>query len=401
MLAVRREKAAEKMRSDEMQSLSEKLRLHKDQVRLRTILLAAAAIFLVCALVIFHHVRVFHGYRLQSSVERSDDTATEYVRLENRTLKCNPNGVTCVNDSNEVQWNVTFTMQDPVVDVCGSRVAVGDRSGREIYVFDKNGQVGRYETEYSLNKVRVASQGVVAAVLEDGENTIINVYDTDGNVIVTDKTSMSGGMGYPVDLDISSDGQKLMISFLGMNESNIVTTVAFYNFSSVGQSQSDHLVNSVEYEGHVVPQVSFLSNDYAVAIRDDGLTFFRGRQVPEQKGEITSEQEMISVFYSDDYVGFVTASDEEDQEHAYKMQIYRENGSKSGTCYFDMEYSEISASGDEIILYNSTDVEIYNAGGRKRAAFSYDKEITSIMNVSGFRAYEIITPQSTDRIRLK
>lgn len=387
-------------RDAEMTELSAKLRLHWSRQRRRAVLALGGLVLLAGAAFIYGRVRVFHHYRILSSVERSDDSATTYVRFGSRILKCNPNGVTCVNNSNEVQWNVTFTMQSPMVDTCGSVVAVGDQRGQSVYLFDKNGQIGHFETEYMLSKVRVASQGVVAAVLSDGEITWINLYDSDGNILVRTQTSMSDS-GYPLDVDLSQDGQKMAVSYLTMDNRNVKTRVLFYNFSSVGQNEPGYVVNSAEYEGTVVPQVSFLKDNYAVVFRDNGLTFFGGRQVPEQRAEITLDQEIISVFYSDSYVGLVTASDEAEQKHKYKMQIYRANGSRCGTKYFDLEYQDITLSGGEILMHGDHGIEIYSVDGNKEASVEYEKQILDVIRVGGLRRYEIITPDSTDRIRLK
>lgn len=395
----RREASASRMQSDEMMSLSVKLRSYFTKARLRTIILIVAGVLFVGAAVLYTQLRVFHHYRVLGSVERSDDSATNYVRLGKRMLKCNPNGVTCVNNSDEVQWNVTFTMQSPIMDTCGQVVAVGDQRGQDVYIFNKDGQIGHFEVEHTLMKVRVASQGVVAAVLEDGELTWVNVYDSQGKMLVGMRTSMKES-GYPLDVDLSSDGQKMAVSFLTMDNNDIVSRIAFYSFSSVGQNESGNLVNSVEYPGKVVPQVSFLDGDYAVAVRDDGLTFFGGRRVPEQKAEITLQQDIVSVFQSEDYVGIVTPSDEEEPVHKYKMQVYRANGSKCGTRYFDTDYTDITVNGREILLHGTEEMAIFSVGGKKEAELEYEKQIIDMIKVGGLHRYEVVTPDSTDRIKL-
>lgn len=394
-----RKKSAEKMQSDEMQSLSQKLRLHQSRIHMRTALICVLVVLVCAGVITYCQTRVLRHYTVLSSVERSDDSATRYVRLKGRTLKCNPNGVTCVNDSNEVQWNVTFTMQSPITDVCGSTAVVGDCRGKDIYVFDRDGQVGHFEVEATLLKVRVASQGVVAAVLEDGEITWTNVYDAQGTVIVKNKTSMNES-GYPVDMDISSDGQKMAVSYLGMDNSNIKTRIAFYNFSSAGKSKTDYLVSSEEYTGAVAPRVAFLDNNYAVVFRDDGITFFGGRQIPEKKSEIFVESEIISTFYNDKYVGIITASDEEEQTHKYKMQVYRSNGSRSGRCYFDFDYSDVALYDDEIVMHNNNGMVIYGISGKKVASVEYEKQVIDVIKTGNSNKYEVITLDSTDWIKL-
>ena len=254
--------------------------------------------------------------------------------------------------------------------------------------------------EYTLTKVRVAAQGVVAAVLEDGDITYVNVYDSSGTLLVKSKTTMNEN-GYPLDIDISADGQKLAVSYLTMDNKDVKTNIVFYNFSAVGQSAADYQVNSVEYEAAVAPAVHFLSGSYAVACRDDGLTFFSGRQVPEQRAESTVDQEIFSIFHSDDYVGIITANEDEAHKNKYKMQIYRADGSRCGTGYFDMDYTNVVAEEGEIILYGTHDIEIYSTGGRKKASVEYEKQISGMIKLGGFHKYQVLTPDSTDKIRLK
>lgn len=67
--------------------------------------------------------------------------------------------------------------------------------------------------------------------------------------------------------------------------------------------------------------------------------------MPEEKKNITVEQEIVSTFYDDDYFGMITESDEEQQHHKYKMELYRKNGTKCFQTYFDMEYSVVRFTG--------------------------------------------------------
>lgn len=395
-----KKKADQNMQSDEMLDLSSKLRLHKNKVRIRTAVILTIVLVASVGYGVYHHVKVYRHYTLVSGEERSDDNATQYVFLKKGCiLKCNPNGVTCVNKSNEVQWNTTFTMQNPILDICGTTVAVADQRGNEVYIFNENGLVGNFKVEYTLTKIRVAKQGVVAAVLEDGDVTWINVYDSQGNIIVKNKTSI-GQAGYPLDMDISSDGLKMAVSFAGIQNQMLNFKVDFYNFSSVGKDQENNLVKEVEYENSVIPQVQFLGGDYAVVFRDDGVTVFSGKHVPEEKKNIAVEQEIVSTFYDDDYFGIITESDEEEQTHRYKMELYRKNGTKCFQTYFDMEYSEVKIHGEEVFLYNSSETMIYTTAGKLKYSAAYDKQISEVIPAEGLGKYMIITPDSVDIIKI-
>ncbi|MGN0354160.1 MAG: DUF5711 family protein [Muricoprocola sp.] len=387
--------------NEELLDLSEKLDIHRNKVKKRTIFFVCLIAILVLGMAIFYRVRVFHHYKILSQVERADDSATEYIRLSSgRTLKCNPNGVTCVNNSDVVQWNTTFNMQKPIYDVCETTVAVGDLHGSEIYLFDENGLTGHFDVEHTLAKVKVAKQGVVAAILEDGDVTWINVYDKNGDMIVKNKTSV-GETGYPVDMDISSDGLKMMVSYLGVNNDNIETRVVFYNFSSVGRDQDDNMVNKVTMEGHVVPEVKFTKGNYAVAFREDGMTFFYGKRVPEERTSITFEHEIISTFNNENYIGVVMQNDNEEKNAKYKLEIYRTNGTKCTTQYFNMDYTGIKFADDQVIMYNGSDIAIYTVGGKKVFQATYEKPVTDVIKTGGFRRYVVITEESADTIRIR
>lgn len=393
-------KVEQNIQSDEMMDLSARLRVHKNKVRIRTAVVLTVLLGVVVACGVYYHVKVYRHYTLVSSAERTDDNVTQYIFLKKGcTLKCNPNGVTCVDGNGKVQWNTTFTMQNPVIDVCETTVAVADQRGNDIYVFNEKGLMGNFKVEYTLTKIRVAKQGVVAAVLEDGDVTWINVYDSQGNIIVKNKTTM-GRAGYPLDMDLSSDGLKMAVSFIGIQNQMLDSKIDFYNFSSVGKDQENNLVNEVEYEGKVVPQVQFLGGDYAVVFRDDGATVFYGKHVPDEKKEIVTEKEIVSTFCDDDYFGIVTESDEEDSAHKYKMELYRENGSKCFQTYFDMEYSDIRIRGKEIFLYNSSELMIYTTAGKLKYSAGFEKQITEVIPAEGIGKYMIITPDSTDIIKI-
>ena len=201
-------------------------------------------------------------------------------------------------------------------------------------------------------------------------------------------------------MDISSDGLKMAVAFAGIQNQMLDFKVDFYNFSSVGKDQENNLVKEVEYENNVIPQVQFLGEDYAVAFRDDGVTVFNGKHVPEEKKNITVEQEIVSTFYDDDYFGMITESDEEQQHHKYKMELYRKNGTKCFQTYFDMEYSEVKIHGEEVFLYSSSEIMIYTTAGKLKYSAGYEKQISEVIPAEGLGKYMIITPDSVDIIKI-
>ena len=96
----------------------------------------------------------------------------------------------CIRDriytdaNDEVYWNQTYEMKEPMADVCEDYVALADKGGTEIYIMNQAGMQGKIETPMNISRISVANQGVVAVWMEsDGEN-YIRMYDKNGKNLV-------------------------------------------------------------------------------------------------------------------------------------------------------------------------------------------------------------------------
>ena len=103
-----------------------------------------------------------------------------------------------------------------------------DKSGTTIVVCDETGQIGTVSTTLPIQKAEVAEQGVVAAILEDGDSTWIQYFDQQGEMIASFRTAMDA-TGYPMDLSLSSNGMLLGVSYLKMENGVPKTELNFYN----------------------------------------------------------------------------------------------------------------------------------------------------------------------------
>ena len=133
---------------------------------------------------------------------------------------------------------------------------------------------------------------------------MIQTYDKEGNMLVESKLAMAK-TGYPVDMAVSDDGEKLGVSFLYVDSGIVKTNVGFYNFGSVGQNEIDRLVSAYIYEGSVFPSIEYINETTSVAFGDKKVCVYQGRQRPELVKEIKVEEEIRSVFYTNNYFALV------------------------------------------------------------------------------------------------
>ena len=333
--------------------------------QVRPLLVIVVVVLVVLLAKIVMDRRTSSSYSVLSSSEREASTQTTYLGFAGAILHYSSDGASLASSDGTQIWNETFVMDTPVAAVNGDAVVVYDQKGTSMYVFNGKGLLGTVTTELPILKARVSSQGMIAAILEDKETTWINFYSPDGQMIATGKTRIDSP-GYPVDLDVSDNGELLVVSYVYVDGNTPTSYVAFYNFGSTGQNQMDNMVSGYTYPDVLVPQVRFLSNDTAVAVRDDGITLYKGAQIPAESFSVDAAAEIVSCFVTETSVGLVISNTEEDSEDPYRMQLYDLKGKKIADKSFQAEYTTIRADGKRILMYNDKQLSIFDLSGHEK-----------------------------------
>ena len=367
----------------------------KQRMYLAAVILAAAA---VIGFLVYDRLVTYDGYTIAASYENTAATGTAYVAAGKNILKYNADGITCVSKNNDLKWSVTYSMQSTISDVCGTTMAVAEQHGTQIYVAGKDGELGHFETDNPILKVRVSGQGVVAAVLQDDNVTWVNLYRPDGTLIVSDKTTMMES-GYPVDVAVSPDGEMMAVSYVQITGGVLSDTVTFYNFGTAGQKKENHVVGSETFEGAVIPEIYFVDNSRAVAVTDSGYVVFSGSSTPEKTASTEFEEEILSCFHEGDTIGFVF--DSEDTENRYRICLYNLKGKKKKEFMTDFSYSDIKMENGQILMYSDNDLAVYTSSGHLRFQSSYQNKVVGFHYFSEYRKYLVITSESFDRIRIE
>ena len=308
--------------------------------------------------------RTSASYTLLSSSEREGSTQASYMSFNGAILHYSSDGASLASTDGTQIWNETYEMDTPVADAADSAVVVYDQKGTSMCVFDGRGLLGKITTDLPILKARVSSQGMIAAILEDGDTTWINFYSSAGETIATGKTRIDSP-GYPVDLDVSPNGELLVVSYVYVDGTTPTSYVAFYNFGTTGQNQMDNMVSGYTYADVLVPQVRFLAADTAVAIRDDGMTLYKGAHIPAESLSVGEEEEIVSCFADDTAIGLVTANKEEGSEDPYRMKLYDLKGKLIADKGFQAEYTTIRVDGGRILMYNDKQLSVFTMSGQE------------------------------------
>ena len=337
--------------------------------------------------------RVSGSYEVVTSLSRGDDTSVYYQIMRKGMIRYSKDGMAMTDKSDNLIWTQTYEMTSPAIAVSDPYVAVGDIGANTIYIFNEYGQLGRINTDVPIQEIRISAQGVIAAVLSDSATNYINLYDKQGNVLGSIKASLQN-TGYPLAIALSSDATRLLASYLCMDGSTVKTRVISYNFSD---TQSKHVIDTLELE-ELYPKIEFLENNKAVMFGEKSFVLYN-TDTKEITAQQTFENEIASVFCSDQKIGFIfQASDENGQ---YYMEIYNKAGRKNSSVYFDFDYEGINVYDDEVILYNSQEMAVYQMNGRLKFTSTLNTSVTNIMASWESGMYWLVDDQSLREIHIK
>ena len=379
----------------------DKIKSHKLTILYRAalviVLIAAVAVFLV----VQWKNKVFSESVVVSSTPVTIVQGAMVENLGGNILLYSKDGASCIDAKGNALWNQTFEMQEPMLSVCNNVAAIGDYNGRTVYVVSSTGQLGTVNTNLPIRKICVSQNGVVAAVLDDAEVTRILLYNGNENTdtsIVDIKATMDKS-GYPMSLSLSPNGKLLAISYLHVNSGEMKTRVAFYNFVEVGKNESDNYVSGYDNTDTVIHYIQFMNNSAAFAVSDDRIVFFEGGEKPANKATALLNEEVQGIYYNEDYVGLVFHN--QTGESAYRLDVYNTAGTKIHSQLFDMEYTDIIFSRDQVIIYNDMDCKICNMSGVDKFTGTFEKPSSLLVPTSSNYKYVSVTSNSVDVIELK
>lgn len=358
-------------------------------------------IVLVFAMYIFYEVtnKNFNAYKILSKTERADSNSVKYLKYGDKLLKYSRDGVSAIDNKGNIIWNNTYDMKDPKADICGNYVAIGDIGSKTLYVFDGAGKAGKVETLLPIVQVKVAKQGVVAVLLQDKDGDVVSIYyphDTSNPLLIDFKTSNEDG--YPIDIDISNDGEKLVTSYLSTQNGVTENAVTFYNFSEVGESEINNIVGTFIYKQIVVPKVEFITNNIVCAFAEDKFSLYSMKEQPELIHEETLKSEIKSIFYDEEHIGFILENMEGSQK--YKVLVYDLKGKKILDKAVDYDYENVSIYGKDIIFKTKLECYILRINGKEKFHGRFDKNISYIYPINKLNKYYFINDVNIEQIKL-
>ena len=383
---------------DKKDHYTAKIRRYRRAKAMRTI--AVVVILVMIALIVLYRIdtKVFTEASAENVAQIVRPSSAEYRSLNGSIFVYSRDGAHCMDTDGKPRWNITYEMQQPIVDISGDKAVIADYNGSTLYVVSAEKQLSTIRTGMPVRAVSVAENGEVAAVLSDAAVTWVYLYSSSGEEVAYFKMTMNQ-TGYPVSVSISPNGEMVCISHLRAEESDVRSSVAFYNFGAVGQNEVDNYVSGFDYKDEIVAFTRFLNDQTSFAVSDSRIAFFQGREIPQSGENMFFSENCQAVYCSNKYAALLFPDTSGD--YGYRLDVYDSKGTRISSIHFSMEFTGIQIAYDRIYIYDEQSCMIYNTDGTRKFDGALGKSIDALIPGQRIDRFTVITSDGLDRISLR
>lgn len=350
--------------------------------------------------------RSFNTYEELTSVPSSEGTNVQYALYGKGYLKYSKDGISYLNQSEKLIWTEAYTMEEPSISIKEEYAVLADLAGNDVHLYNEEGKIGDYSMSYPIRRVLAAKKGVFCVVLDGDDGTYIRLYDKKGTILAEIKTQIeNSGKGYPLDLAISSDGSKMVVSLYRVEGIDSKNTLAFYNFGEGGKGQDGNLVGTYDLEDTLVPKVEFMGDDVVYAVGSDKTIIYKMKEKPKKWKEIEFDTEILSVFSNEDYMGYICENEEEavlsGEKQLYQTYLYNKKGKLVRSFDKDELHDKVQLTNHVIISYSAGTCVMEKLDGKEIFRQDMGENILEILPTNKTKEFLFVYASRNSRIRLK
>lgn len=380
-------------------SIREIGQLKKRKRRRKNIIITIFLLIIASSVVYYNNLvnsKPYSGLEEVFSLDYIHEPNVKYVDYLDGIVRYTKDGAVAIGSDGKLLWNLPFEVQDAIVSQSGSYFAVANRGSREIHVINKKGETNIIKTLFDINDIEVASQGVVAALMEEGATNYIRLYDLNGEELVR-KDIDNSKYGYSIDIALSENATKLSTSFISVKTGIVETKLSFYNYSDTGKNYPNLFVGGIDFKDLIIPKITFLNNNLLCAFTDKGFVLYSIIKTPEEISRYESDHIIKSILHNENYIGLVI--DKSSNDGKYALMLFNLEGTNVLDMAIDYDYEDIILDDKGIIIYDSTSLTIMDMRGKKRFSYKFEDEIFKVFP-SREDKYFIINDLKIKKIKL-
>ena len=331
---------------DPEENLEEKIKAYKVKKRIKTAVTILAFVFALISSYLLVKLQTYTSLRTLQSYKNKETESSDlkYLQYADGMLKYGRDGIAYINKKGVEQWNQSYQIKDPVINVSGKAMAVAERGG---------------------------------------------------NVLVEHRASLTG-TGYPIGIALSPNGTRLQISYLCVADGVEATRVGYLNFDNTEEANKEYQVADDVYKNTIVPTSFFIDEKKSVLVGDQSFMIYKETDKPKLSKTVKLDKQIKSFFHDDEYLGFIL----KEESGEYELRLYDMEGNQKLSKTFTGEYGNVKIADGNVIMYDGTSCLIYSKLGVKQFEGTTEYEIKEVIPIFGINKYLVMNADGLAEVRL-
>lgn len=377
-------------------SVEDKIRKYKKEKYIQNLVTVCLLITMLLSTYMLVEVQTYEKMNTMQEYGMVGTDNSNYAKYADGIIKYSRDGAAYLDKKGEEQWNQSYQLQNPFIHANEDALVIGNQGGNDLYVFNKKGLLGEIHTDYPIEDAVVAENGIVSVLLKNGMTPQIICYDAAGNVLIEHMASLTG-IGYPIGMALSPEGTTLQVSYYCVEEGVGATRVVYYDFKDGDTDKESYKVAEDVYKNAIFPESFFVNNRKSVLVGDASFMIYEGKEEPTLTKTVEIEKTIQSVFYDKNYIGFVLKNAGEEKA---ELRLYNMSGEQKMSKTFVGEYSNISISDGNVLMFDGGKCAIFSSWGVQKFEGEVEMNIKEILPLTGINMYLLISSDGMEEIRL-
>ena len=219
-----------------------------------------------------------------------DAKEKSYIGVNNKQVfRVTRDGIKAYNFEGDEMWKDTFSFENFVVMQKEPYIAVASKQGKSIHVFNEKGKQAEITSEYPIVYFSINEAGGVVTIANNGEAYVVSAYNEVGKFLCN-RTTYTKADGYPLVAELSPDNNNLMISYVSVDEPQVISRVYCVDVNKPRDDAESEVKNGIKYgaaqKNNLVYEIEFISKDTWVTIGDKMIVWYdlEGNQLGQQQG---------------------------------------------------------------------------------------------------------------------
>lgn len=361
-------------------------------VRINAIRLSFIAAVLAVLLALFVNIVIVPNttYRAYSDLEF--DTGGQYIQYAfgKDVLLLNKSGVKDVNNKGGDVWNIKMTLTNPTIDIDGKYALLADLDGNNsLNLYDTNGNnIVSYPISTDILSAKINKKGyAVAALAEEGYKGTVVVFDKKANEVF----KWNSGEGYITDVDISKDGKYVAVAQMMSDGDETYSKVRVMNTTN-GQESGTAIC-----EDTLIAKINFDKNSNITAVGQNKVFGFSKKGNKNFEIDLAGKSPVKYDVENGDNLLFLCR----DSRGNSVLEIYSISGKYLGSYTSSDEIKNIASYNDNIIAATSRNLICLNYKGKLKKSIEISHDIMSIGIYGNERNVLVLGGNKADIVRIK